>query len=135
MPYTAYTKMSRDDVLAIRAYLNTVDAGPQRGRRQHAAVPVQHPRSDAGVGRALFHAGRIHSPIRSKSAEWNRGAFLVEGPAHCGACHTPKTFLGGDKTGEYLQGSYLQGWFAPDITNDNADRPRRAGRPTTSWPI
>jgi mono/diheme cytochrome c family protein len=42
----------------------------------------------------------------------------VQGPAHCGACHTPKSFLGGDKTGEYLRGANLQGWFAPDITND-----------------
>jgi mono/diheme cytochrome c family protein len=43
----------------------------------------------------------------------------VQGPSHCGACHTPKTFLGGDKTSEFLHGSWLQGWFAPDITNDN----------------
>jgi mono/diheme cytochrome c family protein len=54
-----------------------------------------------------------------QSAEWNRGAFLVDGPAHCGACHTPKTFLGGDKTSLYLQGAPLQGWSAPNITNDS----------------
>jgi mono/diheme cytochrome c family protein len=53
-----------------------------------------------------------------QSAEWNRGAYLVDGPGHCGACHTPKTFLGGDKTGQDLDGAYLQGWSAPDITND-----------------
>ncbi len=59
MPYTAYTKMSRDDVLAIRAYLKTVAARPQRRRRQHAALPVQRPRGHARLGRALFHRGRI----------------------------------------------------------------------------
>jgi mono/diheme cytochrome c family protein len=51
----------------------------------------------------------------AKSAEWNRGAFLVRGPGHCGACHTPKTFLGGDKTAEEFRGYKTQGWFAPDI--------------------
>jgi mono/diheme cytochrome c family protein len=53
-----------------------------------------------------------------KSDQWNRGAYLVEGPGHCGACHTGKTFLGGDKRVQYLKGAYLQGWSAPDITND-----------------
>jgi mono/diheme cytochrome c family protein len=45
----------------------------------------------------------------------------VQGPGHCTACHTPKTFLGGDKSGdENLRGFNLQGWFAPDITGDVA---------------
>ncbi len=87
--------------------------------RTAAAVSVQHPGRDAGVECALFHRGGIPSPIRNSRPEWNRGAFLVEGPGHCGACHTPKSFLGGDKTSEYLRGSNLQGWFAPDITNDD----------------
>jgi mono/diheme cytochrome c family protein len=51
-------------------------------------------------------------------AEWNRGAYLTEGLAHCGLCHTPKNFLGGDKTNERLRGYALQGWFAADISND-----------------
>jgi mono/diheme cytochrome c family protein len=69
------------------------------------------------LGRPLFHGRRISAGPKA-SAEWNRGAFLVDGPAHCGACHTPKTALGGDKTAQYLQSSYLQGWSAPNITND-----------------
>jgi mono/diheme cytochrome c family protein len=44
---------------------------------------------------------------------------LAEGLGHCGLCHTPKNFLGGDKTSEYLQGYALQGWFAADITSDH----------------
>jgi mono/diheme cytochrome c family protein len=43
----------------------------------------------------------------------------VDGPGHCGACHTAKTFLGGDKAGQYLRGGFLQGWSAPDITGDS----------------
>jgi mono/diheme cytochrome c family protein len=42
----------------------------------------------------------------------------VQGPGHCISCHTPKSFLGGDKTADNLRGSFLQGWFAPDITGD-----------------
>ncbi len=68
---------------------------------------------------ALYFSPGEFKPDPQKPADWNRGAFLVEGPGHCTACHTPKSFLGGDKSGEYLRGSYLQGWFAPDITNDD----------------
>ena len=70
------------------------------------------------VWNALYFTAGEFKPDPQQSAEWNRGAYLVQGPGHCAACHTPKSFLGGDKTGEYLRGSYLQGWFAPDITND-----------------
>jgi mono/diheme cytochrome c family protein len=66
----------------------------------------------------LFFSESPFQPSADKSAEWNRGAYLTEGLAHCGACHTPKNFLGGDKTSERLQGYPLQGWFAPNITND-----------------
>ncbi len=65
-----------------------------------------------------FTPGR-YQPDPRKSAEWNRGAYIVEGAAHCGTCHTPKTFLGGDKNDQALAGATLQGWFAPDITNDS----------------
>ena len=68
---------------------------------------------------ALYFTEGEFKPDPNKSAEWNCGAFLVEGPGHCGACHTPKSFLGGDKSSEYLQGSQLQGWVTPNITNDN----------------
>jgi mono/diheme cytochrome c family protein len=117
MPFNAYTKMSRNDVLAIRAYLNTLE--PVR----HAVVANTLPfpfniRAAMRVWDALYFSEGEYKSDPQKSPEWNRGAFLVEGPGHCGACHTPKSFLGGDKTSQYLQGSALQGWFAPDITND-----------------
>jgi mono/diheme cytochrome c family protein len=117
MPYNAYTKMSRDDVLAIRAYLNTVT--PVRNAIVADILPFPfNIRASMSVWDALYFKEGEYRPDPSKSAEWNRGAFLVDGPGHCGACHTPKTFLGGDKTDQYLRGSYLQGWSAPDITND-----------------
>jgi mono/diheme cytochrome c family protein len=118
MPYTYYTKLSRDDALAIRAYLNTVPAV------QNAVDPNQLPfplniRTGMMAWDALFFTPGSFKPDPGKSAEWNRGAYLVEGPGHCGMCHTPKNFLGGDKTSERLEGYNLQGWFAPNITNDN----------------
>lgn len=117
MPYNAYAKMSRDDVRAIRAYLNSVD--PVRNAVIANTLPFPfNIRATMRIWDALYFKQGEFKPDPSKSAEWNRGAFLVDGPAHCGACHTPKTFLGGDRTDLYLQGSYLQGWSAPDITND-----------------
>jgi mono/diheme cytochrome c family protein len=117
MPYTAYTKMSRDDVLAIRAYLNTVI--PVRNAVVANTLPFPfNIRTSMRVWNALYFSQGDYKPDSKQSAEWNRGAYLVDGPGHCGACHTPKTFLGGDKTDRYLRGGYLQGWSAPDITGD-----------------
>ncbi|HEX4554037.1 MAG TPA: c-type cytochrome [Xanthobacteraceae bacterium] len=118
MPFTAYTKMSRDDVLAIRAYLNTLE--PVRNAVVANTLPFPfNIRAAMRVWDALYFKEGEYKPDPQKSPAWNRGAFLVDGPGHCGACHTPKSLLGGDKTSEYLQGSTLQGWFAPDITNDS----------------
>jgi mono/diheme cytochrome c family protein len=66
----------------------------------------------------LYFTPGEFKPDKTKSPEWNRGAFLVTGPGHCGACHTPKSFLGGDETDQALQGYAIQGWFAPSITGD-----------------
>jgi mono/diheme cytochrome c family protein len=118
MPYNAYTKMSRDDVLAIRAYLNTLQ--PVRNAVEANTLPFPfNIRAAMRVWDALYFKEGEYQPDPHQSAEWNRGAFLVDGPGHCGACHTPKSFLGGDKTGQYLEGGYLQGWSTPDITNDS----------------
>jgi mono/diheme cytochrome c family protein len=117
MPYTAYTRMSRDDVLAIRAYLNTVDPVHNPARSNTLPFPFNI-RAAMRAWNALYFTAGEFKPDPQQSAEWNRGAYLVQGPGHCGVCHTPKSFLGGDKTSEFLRGSDLQGWFAPDITND-----------------
>jgi mono/diheme cytochrome c family protein len=118
MPYTSYTKMSRDDVVAIRAYLNTVE--PVRNPVVTNTLPFPfNIRASMRVWDALYFRPGEFKPDPQRPADWNRGAFLVEGPGHCTACHTPKSFLGGDKSSEYLRGSYLQGWFAPNITNDD----------------
>ena len=117
MPYNAYTKMSRDDVLAIRAYLNTVTPVSNVVVANTLPFPFNI-RASLGVWNSLYFKDGEYRANSSQPAQWNRGAFLVDGPGHCGACHTPKTMLGGDKADQYLQGTYLQGWSAPDITGD-----------------
>jgi mono/diheme cytochrome c family protein len=118
MPYTYYTKLTHDDALAIRAYLNTVAAVRHPVNPNQLPFPFNIRASLIGWDTLFFTPGAF-KPDPNKSAEWNRGAYLAEGLAHCNACHTPKNFLGGDKTSESLRGYALQGWFAPDITNNS----------------
>lgn len=114
MPFPYYSRMSAEDVAALLAYLKTLK-------------PVHHPvhsdqlpfpfniRASMRLWDALYFKPGTFQADGSKSQEWNRGAYLVRGPGHCAACHTPKTGLGGDRTQEPLQGYAIQGWFAPDI--------------------
>ena len=127
MPYTYYTKVTRDDALAIRAYLKTVPAVHNDVHVNQLPFPVDI-RESMVVWNKLFFTSGTFQPVPGKSADWNRGAYLAEGLGHCGMCHTPKNFLGADQTSESLKGYALQGWFAPDITND----PRRG---LGSWSI
>ncbi|HUZ30520.1 MAG TPA: cytochrome c [Xanthobacteraceae bacterium] len=117
MPYTYYTKVTRDDALAIRAYLNTVPAVHNPVKADQLPFPFNI-RASMIVWNELFFSPEQFQQRADKSDEWNRGAYLAEGLGHCGLCHTPKNFMGGDKTSERLQGYALQGWFASDITND-----------------
>src|ERR1700730_2550259 len=105
MPYNAYTKMSREDVLAIRAYLNTIMPVHNAVIANTLPFPFNI-RASLGIWNSLYFKDGEYRPNPFQSAEWNRGSFLVDGPAHCGACHTPKTALGGDKVARYLQGTY-----------------------------
>ena len=117
MPYPAYTKMTRDDALAIRAYLATVNPVSNAVEVNQLPFPFNIRLSLVFWNALNFTPGR-YQPNPQKSAEWNRGAYIVEGAAHCGTCHTPKTVLGGDKSDAPLAGATLQGWFAPNITTD-----------------
>jgi mono/diheme cytochrome c family protein len=117
MPYTYYTKITREDALAIRAYLNTTPAVHNPVEADQLPFPLSI-RTSMLAWNSLFFTPGEFKPAPNKSDEWNRGAYLAEGLAHCGMCHTPKNLFGGDKTSERLQGYDLQGWFAPNITND-----------------
>jgi mono/diheme cytochrome c family protein len=119
MPFVYYTKLSKDDVLAIRAYLNKQKAVHHLVVANNLPFPFDI-RASMRVWDMLFFKEGDFRPDLAKSSEWNRGAYLVEGAGHCGACHTPKNWLGGDETSRKLQGYTLQGWFAPNLQNDDA---------------
>src|ERR1700704_5207072 len=115
MPYPAFTKMTDDDVLSIRAYLATVVPVKNKVIANQLPFPFNVRLAMAFWNQLNFTPGRFQ-PNPRKPAEWNRGAYIVEGAAHCGTCHTPKTLLGADKSDSPLAGAALQGWFAPNIT-------------------
>lgn len=119
MPYPSYTRMSRDDVLAIRAYLKTVEPVHQQVKSNTLPFPFNI-RLAMRAWDALYFTEGEFQPDSRQSAAWNRGAYLVQGPGHCTACHTPKSLLGGDKTSDNLRGFNVQDWFAPDITGNGA---------------
>jgi nicotinate dehydrogenase subunit B len=66
---------------------------------------------------ALFHRASVFEADATKSETWNRGAYLVEGLGHCGACHSPRNALGAEKAGAYLAGGFAEGWEAPALTS------------------
>ncbi|WP_420963516.1 cytochrome c [Brucella sp. IR073] len=116
MPYPAYTKVSRDDLLAIRAFLNTLQPVNNPVEPNQLPFPFNIRENMAAWNALNFTPGEFQ-PDPDKSAQWNRGAYLVQGLGHCGTCHTPKSMLGADENGNFLKGSTLESWFAPDITN------------------
>lgn len=118
MPYPYYAKMPRQDVLAIRAYLATLPAVHNPVVSNQLPFPFRI-RASMIAWDALFFHPTPFTPDPKKSAQWNRGAYLVEGPAHCGVCHTTKNFLGADKGDDAFRGAVLQGWFSPDLTEDS----------------
>jgi mono/diheme cytochrome c family protein len=124
MPYPAYTKMTREDALAIRAYLQTIDPAPDEIEPDQLPFPFNI-RATMIVWNAMnFTAGRV-APDPSRSAQWNRGRYLVDALGHCGTCHTRKSLVGADESTGYLQGGRLGSWYAPNIT---ADRQKGIGR-------
>jgi mono/diheme cytochrome c family protein len=117
MPYTYYTKMTREDVIAIRAFLDTLQ--PVRNAVQANQLPFPFNQREAMLGwNELYFSPGEFKPNPGKSPEWNRGAYLVEAVEHCGLCHTPKNAMGGDESSRAMQGSVLQNWYAPNLTGD-----------------
>ncbi len=118
-PYPNFTKMIHGDVLAIRAYLATLAPVHNRPPPPELRWPLNY-RVVMRVWNFLFFRPAIFEPNQQKSAEWNRGGYLVTGAAHCGGCHTPKNIFGADRRGRAFGGGLVQGWFAPRL--DNAER-------------
>ena len=118
-PYPHFTKLIKPDVLAIRAYLETLPPVRNTPPSPQLRWPLNY-RVVMRVWNAAFFRPGIFEPDQNKSAEWNRGGYLIEGAAHCGACHTPRNFFGAEKRGQKYGGSPVEGWFAPRL--DGAGR-------------
>ncbi|GAB3039098.1 cytochrome c [Oleiagrimonas citrea] len=118
-PYPSYTKIRRADVEAMYAYLRTLKPVHSRTNPPELSFPYSWRRLLLGWRALYFDAGEyVANPKRT--AQWNRGAYLVQGLGHCSACHTPRNALGARKSGQALRGGMIpeQGWYAPDLAAD-----------------
>lgn len=116
MPYNAYVNINDADMHDLWAYMRTLQPVEQAAPSNTLGFPYNIRLSLLGWN-LLHFDNKPFVPQAEQSAQWNRGRYLVDGAGHCGACHTPKNWLGGD-TDQYLQGAELLGSHAPEITND-----------------
>jgi len=123
MPYPSYAKMSGQDMRALYDFLMT-EVAPVEAPNLPAEIPAWlSPRWPLGVWNALTMDDAPYEPDPARSDDWNRGAYLVQGLGHCGACHTPRGLLlqeqALDESGEaFLSGALLDHWFASSLNGD-----------------
>ncbi len=115
-PYTHFAKADDADLQALYAYLMAQPSVRAETPANALAFPFNVRPLMAGWN-ALFHQAKPFEAIATQSAVWNRGAYLVEGLGHCGACHSPRNALGAEKANAYLAGGYAEGWEAPALTS------------------
>jgi mono/diheme cytochrome c family protein len=116
-PYTSYSLLSRDDVLAIKAYLFSLPAVEQAAKEPELSFPFNQRWAMGFWNAAFFRSGR-YTPAPEKSAEWNRGAYMAIALAHCAECHTPRNIGFALDHRNELAGAVVNGWQAPNITSD-----------------
>ncbi|MDP3520897.1 MAG: cytochrome c [Hydrogenophaga sp.] len=128
-PYNNTTQVSREDSDALYAYLRSVPAVAQANRPHELDWPYSS-QAALAVWRALYFRPGGFVPQPQQSAEWNRGAYLVQGLAHCSACHAPRNALGASSNMLDLAGGLipLQNWYAPSL-----NAPAEAG--VQDWPL
>jgi mono/diheme cytochrome c family protein len=116
-PYPYFTEVTREDTDAIYDYLRTL--APVTNAVNRRTLPFPFSVRALMIGwNSLFFKPSPFVPDAQRSAEFNRGAYLVEGLGHCGACHTPLNAFGANKASQFLQGNRIDDWTAPNITND-----------------
>lgn len=119
MPFASYTKVTREDSDAIYAYLMSVPPVRQPNRPHELRFPYN--KRELLVGwRALYFKEGEYQPDPNQSAEWNRGAYLVQGLGHCAMCHTAVNRLGGTQESRAFEGGMIpnQNWYAPSLTSN-----------------
>ncbi|MGY1509003.1 c-type cytochrome [Aeromonas hydrophila] len=127
MPYTAYAKMSDEDLTALYHYLMQ-DVQPQAVANKESDIPWPlNMRWPLNGWNWVYHDDSRFTPVAGKSEAWNRGAYLVQGAGHCGSCHTPRGLGMQEKALTeadplYLSGATLDGWYAPNIRGTRYDK-------------
>jgi mono/diheme cytochrome c family protein len=117
-PYDHFTNVSDEDDSALYAYLMTRRPVHAPARANQLSFPLDQRVVIAGW-KLLFLRHGTYQPDSMKSAEWNRGAYLVEGLAHCGACHTPRNALGAERTSAAFAGGDVDNWHAYAINGQS----------------
>ena len=118
MPYTSYSKFTEEDTHALYLYFaQAIKPVEQRPPPTQLPFPMNIRASMIGWN-LLFLDSATFAPDPHQSAEWNRGAYLVQGAAHCSTCHTPRGFLMQEEAGRALSGAQVGPWYAPNITSD-----------------
>jgi mono/diheme cytochrome c family protein len=117
-PYDHFTNVSDEDDGAIYAYLMTRPPVHAPARDNQLSFPLNQRVVVAGWKLLFFHRDN-YQPDSTKSEEWNRGAYLVEGLAHCGACHTPRNALGAERATAQFAGGDVDNWQAYAINGQS----------------
>ncbi|HEX7643599.1 MAG TPA: cytochrome c [Burkholderiaceae bacterium] len=120
-PYPNYTKVTRPDADAIFAYLKTIKPVKQENKAPELRFPYNQ-RILLAFWRTLYFKPGEFEAQANQSAQWNRGAYLVQGLGHCSACHTSRDALGGTSASTELAGGMIpvQDWYAASLTSDPA---------------
>lgn len=113
-PYDHFTLLSDEDLQAIYAFVMTREPVRAETPPNALAFPMGIRMLVAGWKLLFLERAEFRSDP-AQSAEWNRGAYLAQGLGHCGACHTPRNFLGAEKKRAFLAGGEIEGWHAPAI--------------------
>jgi mono/diheme cytochrome c family protein len=120
MPYPWYTKVTRDDALAIKTYLFSLQ--PVHAPRKPLKLIFPFNIRDALYAwQAVFFKEGTFKPNPSLSPQENRGAYLVQGLEHCGECHNGNNLLGDTSWAQNLRGGPIDNWYAPNITSDKRE--------------
>ncbi|WP_087753583.1 molybdopterin cofactor-binding domain-containing protein [Paraburkholderia caledonica] len=116
-PYTSFRNTSDDDLKALYAYL--MSQTPVRFRPPETKLPFPFSaRPLMAAWNGLFLGRNTFATSTTQSAQWNRGAYLVNGLGHCSACHTPRNAFGAEKTGAaFMGGGSAEGWEAPALSS------------------
>jgi mono/diheme cytochrome c family protein len=114
-PYPHFTHMSDGDIAAIYAFIMSRDPVHAVPPPNQLTFPLNFRPLIAGWNFLYLHRGEL-PPDPARSEQWNRGRYLVNGPAHCAACHSPMNMLGAEKSDRPFDGGVIDGWEAPALT-------------------